>query len=580
MASKYANGASNGSANSRHTVTALSRWSILNKQLPAVDKINAIHVYDFDNTLFQTPLPNPKLWNSPTLGQLGSPEIFVNGGWWHDSRILAATGDGVEREEKRGWAGWWNEKIVELVKLSMKEQGALCVLLTGRSERGFSELIKRIVTSKKLDFDMAGLKPEVGPNNERFRSTMHFKQGFLEAMMETYKGAQEIRIYEDRQRHVSGFKAFLADYNERLQRHPGTSTRGPIVGEVIQVPEIATSLDPVVEVAEVQHLVNSHNAIVDQERGRGERLAIRKTVFFTSYMMQPEDTKRLIKLAAPSMPNGDLKYHANTIIITPRACPKHILDKIGGMNAKMKWEATGIGSWDNSIWAVSVRPVPDNAKYHTDQANPMVVIATRRSARPSDANKIRDWQPLPPDSEMVFETVVGEKVMLRIEPEQSVENGNSGLSSNRGKRKYPGGDEDGRPRNSSGNYGNNSRGYHSGYQGRGGNQRAGFRGAGAANRGYRASGRGGKGSGRGGRGNYKSLDDVGPRENQGAFGSHASVSYDDSFPSLGSQGGNGYQSQAPQYGQPFQQQGGGHWQGPGGGSGGFGSGGHDAQNFY
>lgn len=44
----YNNGAAN--ANSPHTVTALGRWSILNKQLPAVGKIKAIHVYDFDNT--------------------------------------------------------------------------------------------------------------------------------------------------------------------------------------------------------------------------------------------------------------------------------------------------------------------------------------------------------------------------------------------------------------------------------------------------------------------------------------------------------------------------------------------------
>jgi hypothetical protein len=32
------------------SVTALSRWSILNKQLPEAGKIKALHVYDFDNT--------------------------------------------------------------------------------------------------------------------------------------------------------------------------------------------------------------------------------------------------------------------------------------------------------------------------------------------------------------------------------------------------------------------------------------------------------------------------------------------------------------------------------------------------
>ncbi|KAI1497289.1 hypothetical protein F5X99DRAFT_28316 [Biscogniauxia marginata] len=583
MASKYSNGVPNGSANGYYTVTSLSRWSILSKQLPAVDTINTIHVYDFDNTLFQTPLPNPKIWNGQTLGQLGSPDIFINGGWWHDSRILAATGEGAEREEARAWDGWWNEKVVELVRLSMKQKDALCVLLTGRSERGFSDLIKRIVASKRLDFDLIGLKPDVGPNNERFRSTLNFKQVFLESMMETYKQAQEIRIYEDRPKHVISFREFMADYNERLQSLRGPANRGPIMAEVIPVAEIATNLDPVVEVAEVQHLINSHNTIVSQrsQRGRNERLVIRKTVFFTSYMMKPEDTKRLIALAAASLPDADLKYHANTIIITPRPCPKHILDKVGGMNAKMKWRVAAIGSYENSIWAVSVKPVPLTAKYYTDQPIPMVLLATRRGARPADAGKIQDWQPVPADKAFVFETTVGEKVMLRIESENSVENENDGLFNPRGKRKHPA-EEDGRPRQFSGNHGNhnNTRGFHtSSHQGRGGNQRGGFRGNSAPNRGYRASARGGKGSGRGGRGGYRSLDDVGTRENQGGYGPNASVSYDDTFPSLPQ---NGFQSHPshpvpppppnPQYGPPFQQHGG-HWQGgpPGG---------PDLQNFY
>lgn len=32
------------------TVTALKRWSCSDRQLPPVDAIMAVHVYDFDNT--------------------------------------------------------------------------------------------------------------------------------------------------------------------------------------------------------------------------------------------------------------------------------------------------------------------------------------------------------------------------------------------------------------------------------------------------------------------------------------------------------------------------------------------------
>ncbi|KAF3067372.1 hypothetical protein GL218_08533 [Daldinia childiae] len=585
-----------GRAGHGYTLTSLSRWSIQNKKLPPVNEITTVHVYDFDNTLFQTPLPNPKIWNGSTLGLLGTPDVFVNGGWWHDSRILAATGEGVEHEEKRAWDGWWNEKIVELVRLSMKQSDALCVLLTGRSEHGFSQLVKRIVASKGLEFDLIGLKPAVGPNKERFSNTMNFKQTFLRAVMGTYKAAMEIRIYEDRPKHVAGFRDFLADYNaQRI-----SLGQPSIIAEVIPVTELSTTLDPVVEVAEVQHLINVHNELVKTRAGsaRSGRLAIKKTVFFTSYMISPADTKRLIQLLNSQVPEiTDLKYLANTILITPRPCPKPILDKIGGMNSKMKWEVVDIGSVHSNIWAARVRPVPANATYHTDNPSPSVVLGLRRGARPPDVNKIRNWQPIPPDKSFVFETTVGEKYMLRIEREdqdgEQYDSQHERFSHRGSKRKFAG-DEDRHPRQHGGNFGNNARDYHtSAHQGRGGGGenrgRGGYRGGGGggASRGNRGGGRGGfKGSGRGGRGGahgYRSLDDVETRENPQSGFNSSTVSYDDNFPSM--QGGPSQLQPplpiAPQYGQPFPQQG--QWSAPGGPptqSRPVGGPGPDLQSFY
>ncbi|KAK3941169.1 putative tat pathway signal sequence protein [Diplogelasinospora grovesii] len=531
--SSYA--AQNGSANGTHTVTAIGRWSILNKQPPAVEKITAIHVYDFDNTLFKTPLPNPKIWNGPTIGTLANPEAFVNGGWWHDSRILAATGEGLEKEEPKAWSGWWNEKIVELIQLSMEQKDALCVLLTGRSEAGFSDLIKRMVVAKGLEFDLITLKPAVGPDNQRFASTMIFKQMFLEALMETYRRAEEIRIYEDRPKHVKGFRDFLADYNKRQNGIGGRPTRGPITAEVIQVADMATNLDPVAEVAEVQHLINEHNAALAERRGglRGERLMIKKTVFFTGYMLNSTDTQRLLTLARiPSnLSDTDLKYHANNIMICPRPCPASILDKVGGMGSKMKWEVTGTACFENSIWAACLKPVPPTAKFHTDNPSPLVVLALRKGARPVDAGKIQNWQPVPPDQVFVFETTVSEKVLLRIEAEDANEGDYESLFPHKNFRRKHTGDEDFRSRQSNGQSPRgghrNERHFHqSGYNGRGGGNQGRFRGGAnpTPNRGFRG-GRGGGGSrGRGGRGgghHYRSLDDVMKRETQGQ------VSYED-----------------------------------------------------
>jgi hypothetical protein len=485
-----------------------------------------------------------------TIGLLSNQDAFANGGWWHDSRILEATGEGIDKEEPRAWEGWWNEKVVELVKLSIRQKDALCVLLTGRSESGFGALVKRIAASKGLDFDMVSLKPAVGPNNERFNSTMHFKQVFLRNLMETYKAAEEIRVYEDRVKHVRDFRDYFQEYNKRLKVAGVGAARSPILAEVIEVADMSTNLDPVVEIAEVQKLINDHNQTVSTRTKAREKLMMKKTVFFTGYMIDQADTKRLLTLAQipPGVPAQDLKYHANNIMICPRPCPPSILEKVGGMGGKMKWVVTGTACHENSIWAACLRPVPATAKFHTDNPIPLVVLALRKGAKPIDAAKIKNWQPVPPDKAFEFETTVNEKVLLRIEPEDPSENAYQSLFPNKtSKRKFAGedfqndrgGGHFNQRREHFNNQHNNANNNHNHNHG-GGKGRSAFgqfRGDGGGGGGGSRGGHGPKGGrggprgrgGRGGRGNhYRSLDDVGTRDFSGS-----------SRPSGGASGGGG-----------------------------------------
>lgn len=87
---------------------------------------------------------------------------------------------------------------LRLVRMSMEQKDAVTVLLTGRSESGFTDIIKRMTASQNLEFDLIGLKPEVGPSGQRFASTMNFKQAFLADLVLTYAQAEEVRVYEDR----------------------------------------------------------------------------------------------------------------------------------------------------------------------------------------------------------------------------------------------------------------------------------------------------------------------------------------------------------------------------------------------
>lgn len=80
----------------------------------------------------------------------------------------------------------------------MGQKDVLSVLLTGRNEKGFSDLIGRMIKSKELEFNMVCLKPLVGPANQKISSTMSFKQELLKDLVYTYADAEELRIYEDR----------------------------------------------------------------------------------------------------------------------------------------------------------------------------------------------------------------------------------------------------------------------------------------------------------------------------------------------------------------------------------------------
>jgi hypothetical protein len=498
--------------------------------------------------VFGSATPNKMLWNGLTLGHLQSPDMFATGGWWHDSSLLAATGEGIEKEEPRAWEGWWNEQIVALVELSMQQKDALSVLLTGRSESAFSELIKRMVRSKKLDFDMVCLKPATGPANQKFNTTMQFKQELLKDIVYTYKDAEEIRIYEDRVKHTKGFRDFFFQFNKDLMSGQIPISRKPIIAEVIQVTEAVKNLNPVTEVAEIQRMLNAHNALV--KAGTAPRGAvpyqIKKTVFYTGYMIPQAMTDKLLSLVKlpPGTSEGNIRYLANNILVTPKKCPPDILKKVGGIGNKVVWKVTGVSCFENKIWAARVEPVPDSQKIYSENPIPTIVLAVRKNAQPSDASRITNWHPVPDEQSFLFESIVGEKMLLRIEEEHANENqwesyfpnkqyqkhprednhhdrnGNANGSHSNHFRPYPPRrDQDDRRPSGPSNYrgGNRERGrgnrnaQHGPRGGRGGG--GGYRGnqGGGRGRGRGGGGGGGNGGGGGGQSNYRSLDDVGDR---------------------------------------------------------------------
>lgn len=298
------------------------------------------------------------------------------------------------------------------------------------------------------------------------------------------------------------------------------TSRKAIVAEVVQVEENATQLDPVTEIAEIQRIINSHNLQVKAGSTPPGMppYQIKKTVFYTGYMIAKDMSERLASLVKlpPGTPEGDVRFLANSILITPKPAPKSILDKVGGIGNKVVWKVTGISCFENKLWAARVEPVPKTTKFYSENPSPTVVLALRKGGRPADAARIQNWHPVPEEEAHIFESVVGEKVVLRIEEEHANESQYESYFPNKGHNKRAHEDDDGsgrpqqqraydRPKGSGGYRGGNRDRGHGGHR----NPSYGSRG-GRGGGGYRGDrGGGGRGRSRGAaNSSYRSLDDV------------------------------------------------------------------------
>ncbi|KAL8744344.1 MAG: hypothetical protein Q9190_003399 [Brigantiaea leucoxantha] len=405
---------------------------------------------------------------------------------------------------------------------------------------------------------------------------MNFKQAILRDLVHTYNKADEIRVYEDRPKHVKAFRDYFEDFN-RDSASPSTSNpRKPILAEVIHVADTVTTLDPVVETAEVQRMMNTYNTAISTEgHSQPEYLEIRRHTFYTGYLISVVDTARLTTLidVPQGMPKSELRFLANNILITARPCPQHIREKVGGIGRKQTWQVDGIAVYESKIWAARVTPVPPDVSYHTDNPVPIVVLAVLKGARIADAGRIQNWQPVGSDKQFIFQTEVGEKVQLRIERGLDGVLDSHGLFSS-GQLK--------RPRAHDNGPGFEKENYRSGFAGpqklgsneenrrtasnnginstfRGGNQsrsRGGVGNGGSQNRHpSHNNNRGGRGAthnrgignrgGRSGRGGYRSLDDVQNNTRYGNRGSSYQPNYDDNPGSAYATGSDGYSSAFP-----------------------------------
>ena len=221
-----------------------------------------------------------------------------------------------------------------------------------------------------------------------------------------------LRVYS-----VEGFKEFCAELN--MQRDPAEDEH-QIDFEVIPVTAGDTYLDPLKETIEVQNLVNGHNAWVLSENAPANATgwSIKRHTLFSGYLIDPAESQRLLPIAniTPELIRKEgLRIVANNVLITPRPMTDTIKEKVGGMGAKVTWKVVALGTYENKVWAARVEPVPVTARFWTESNAPHVVLARKFDARAADAGRITQWSPIPPEKHISFDSVVGEKVLLRLD---------------------------------------------------------------------------------------------------------------------------------------------------------------------
>lgn len=380
-------------------------------KLPSQSQITRIHIYDFDATLFKTPLPNPDLLSTSAISILESLNGLHGGGWWADSRFLFGTGEGYEKERSRAWEGWWDEKVVELARLSQKDPETLSIVLTGRRAEEFKHLIRTMLDAKELKFDAVILRKDLNGGE----STLQYKSTVISEIVKYYKMATEVTIYEDKAKQAAGFRKSLRHLRTRYHR-------ANLVYDVVEVYDPQKYLDPLVELALIENAIEDHNNAAASgtlsPNTRYSHVSLGKEVTCSGYLLDRLSYKRvldvvlnheLITKKAGSPPNS-VKFEADCAgVFSSKGPLSPQLEPLRG--AKVDWLVTHVGQLENRIWAAKVAPQEGQSVEVEPGKDLVIIVAIRRKVNPTAVAQITEWHPIEP---LTVHSVVGERSLLRI----------------------------------------------------------------------------------------------------------------------------------------------------------------------
>lgn len=319
---------------------------------PSTEKIRKLHIYDFDNTIFKSPGPNPSLYNDQSIGVLRNKDMLHGGGWWCNPLVLRNVGQGWSIESERQWEGFWNEEILELIEESNNDEDTLTVVMTGRKKKLFAGILLDLLESKEVRFDGLVLK------NGEFDSTIEFKTQVIADLLNKYE-IEELIIYDDRKSQLNGFQEFL---NEFIN----TNRLNNLIYSLIPVFLEPEFLDPKVERELVEDIIERHNMAIDNGENSTvlKKVSFKKSFLYTGYILSTESKVEIIEYLLDNYKNvftdevlDNWRFQIEFIPISRSLLPKKLSNTLSA-EPIIEWRITEIG-FENDLIAIKLRPVEE-----------------------------------------------------------------------------------------------------------------------------------------------------------------------------------------------------------------------------
>ncbi|KAG7748421.1 hypothetical protein KL912_002326 [Ogataea haglerorum] len=323
---------------------------VIRSNLASVERI---HIYEFDNALFRTPLPNAYLFNSDSIDLMTkNPDPLSKFNWFSSVRVLKEVGKTRVDETSLNTEGLWNEILRQLIVDSNEDRNTLTILSVTRIPELFTSMILRLLKTAQLDDCFDCILMNEDPN---------YLDLVVSATTPLCHQLKEITVYAaTKQLQVDGVGCLN-----------------------IAVPFESSYLLPQLEVAIVQEML------------LGEPFQLRRSIFSSYYMLSPESRQELLRRTVTEdfiLPEDrpGLFFEGEGVLIGKNQLSQSKLDELGGISKPVIIGAVSLGSIKGRIYAMRVIINDENAQTYLQP--PVIVIARKPDVLLKEVEQIENWQ--------------------------------------------------------------------------------------------------------------------------------------------------------------------------------------------